>query len=353
MLDFDFKEKIPEPHWLVDGLIPLGHLVFCNAQSGVGKSLLADYLATCVVFGGMFLGLPTQGGEAVIIDQDQAEDTLKTRLLRYGVGIGGRPKHSLVVYSQENLSLEDGSLVQAINRHPHAVFVLIDTLHSVVGGLNPDSTKDMAKLNRLRQECLTTGKTIWINHHISEKRGMSADELMSCAPHGLPMGNSAISQQADTYYIVASPDRGSVLERLYLRPVSKRQTIPGRPRILRLRETKDSLLFTLQGSYVAPEPECEQDILSLFTEHPEPRPVNKVYSDMGQKHGIINVRLSLKSLRDKGKLQEDKTKPAGMFVYRLPDVSDEQLPMASILNKVERQAVSLSVFADDREEVGA
>ena len=326
---FEFGQKVQKPRWLVNNLIPIGHLVFCHAQSHTGKSFFGEGLAVAVVYGQKFLGQQTMEGDVLIIDQDTGSNTLGRRLVKFGNAYGGNPKHKLYWKSQAGLSLADGSLVETIGHYPTVVFVLLDSLHSVIGNLNPDSTKDMNRVGEL-YEVMTGDRVIMINHHISEKRGMSVDQMMTCLPHSLPMGNSAINQRADTYYILASPDYGGKLETLYIRPVSKRTTIPGKPRILRLLETGSSLIFRSNGFYVEPDSECETDILILFKEHPEPRKVGEVYDAMGHKHGINKVRESLRILRNKCKLIEETRKPRGLFSYHLPEELPEQLPLHDV-----------------------
>lgn len=319
---FDFNCDIPETKWLVKDLIPLGQLVISVAQSGSGKSFYGEALATSIVYNKLFLGHATHDGDVLIIDQDTPTETLNYRLKRFGAEYGGNPKHKLFVSSMKNLSLTDGTLINTIKDHPSVVFVLIDSLHSIFGNLNPDSTKDMNKLAEFKQVCVHPNITVMFNHHISEKVTLTADEFMTCEPRKLPMGSSTINQQADTYYILATPDTNGTLTSLYVRPVAKRVSIPSKTFITRFVDgNTNTAIFEYSGDYQEPDNEVEGDIMVAFQtdETPIARDVKEVFEMLGGKHPEHIVRANLKQLATKGKLNwsvdRSKTKK---YRYSLP-----------------------------------
>ncbi len=322
MREFDFNIDPVETQWVVDGFIPRGHLCLVLAQAGVGKSLLVENLAVHIVFGQPFCSMKTIEGDVLLIDQDTPTDVLTKRLASLGKGIQAKQKHKLFVESMNQYSLysksSSNSLATVINKHETAMTVIIDCLHSVCDKLNPNSTGDMGVLARLKQECLTGERTIIINHHISEKRNLTIDELMASNPHSLSMGNSAIIQQADTYYIVGGEAENGLTNKLFIRPVAKRVAISSKPLVLKVtKPTDDSEGLEYFGMFEPEFSELEQDILTLFRERPSDRSIKDMYDDVGHKATEKEIRESLASLEKKGLLIMNR-KSHNLFKYRLP-----------------------------------
>lgn len=316
---FDFDPKFEEAHWLIDNLLPLGHLIILFAQSGAGKSYFLESLACNVAFGKDFCGFPTRDGAVYLIDQDTPTDELKKRLRRFGkpLSSGANPKNSLYWSSMDGYSLSDGSLIKAINQHDSRL-VVIDSLHSVCGHLNPNYTKDMSVLARLKQKCLTKDKTIIISHHITEKISYTAGELMDENIHITAMGNSAIVQQADTGLMLGSYKVDGLLSKLYIRVIAKRQAIRRPPITIRLIEPdKEQIITEFAGYYEMGYSEVEQDILLLLETIPMEYTVQGMYDALGHKHGIKVVRQGAANLEGKGKLVLSRHK-SNLFKYKLP-----------------------------------
>lgn len=318
MPKFDFETQVEETKWAVEPIIPLGQLAIILAQAGVGKSLVVEDLAVHVIYEIPFCGFTTNFGDVLIVDQDTPEAVLTKRLIKFSKALGPEPKHQLFVESMKNFSLADGTLCTLIQDYKTVVLVIIDCLHSVVGRLNPNYTSDMNILARLKSQCLTPDKTILINHHISEKSPYTIEQLMTDNTHAMSMGNSAIIQQADSYYIIGASADNGLTNRLYVRPVAKRVSIRSTPLILQMvQPTEDSERLEFESDYVLNFDEVELDCLTLFKEFPSDRTVKNVYEDMGQKHGIDSIRKALASLQQKGLLLMSRHK-SNLFKYRTP-----------------------------------
>jgi len=316
MPKFDFNTTVAETKWSVEPIIPLGHLGIVLAQSGVGKSLIVESLAVHIVHEVPFCGFNTNFGDVLIIDQDTPTNVLTNRLIKFGKAMGCAPKHRLFVESMKDYSLADSALRTVIKDHGSTVLVIIDSLHSVCGRLNPNYTSDMNILAKLKSDCLTGHRTILINHHISEKSPYTIAQLMTDNSHSMSMGNSAIIQQADTFYIVGAMATNGLTSKLYIRPVAKRVSIRPTPLILQIvQPTPDSERLEYQGDYVLNFSEVELDCLTLFKEYPFDRTVKQAYDDMGQRHGIIAVREALASLNTKGLLLLSRHK-SNLFKYK-------------------------------------
>lgn len=315
---FDFAEELPEVQWIVRGLIPSGQLCLCLAQAGVGKSLVVEDLGVSVVLGVPFCGFETVEGNVLIIDQDTPSDRLKARLKKFYTGKKSQPKHELYVESMNSYSLSNESLIRIINNHPTARLVIIDSLHSVCGKLNPNKTTDMGVLARLKKECLCPDKTIVINHHITEKTEYPVDILMTGDTHKMAMGNSAILQQADSYYIVGASAENGITERIYIRPVAKRLSIPTKPMVLQMLQVDGGGERLEFGGYYEPEfGDAENDIMTLFREQNTVRTVKEVYEALGHQYGENKVRSSLAGLEKRGYLFLSRHEH-DLFKYKLP-----------------------------------
>lgn len=315
---FNFDTKIEETAWLVDKLIPLGHLCIFLSQAGVGKSLLLEFLAVCISRHQKFCGFDVSGGDSLIIDQDTPQDTINKRLLRFGRAIEPIQSQQLYLESMRGYQLKNKTIYTAINDYNGVRLIGIDSLHSIFDGLNPNMTSDASKLATLKERCINDSNTIIINHHISEKKELGIKELMSADPHKLAMGSSAIIQQADTYYIIGATAEAGRTNHIYVRIISKRASIPTPPFVLRLLPTENGgEIIEFDGYYEPDLDETEQDILTLFREQPIERTVKEVYDTMGHKHGEINVRNALASLDKKGKLIMSRHK-SNLFKYRMP-----------------------------------
>ena len=66
MPTFDFSCEVKEANWLVEPIIPLEHFCINLAQAGVGKSLLVENLAVCLVFGVPFCGFKAVEGDVLL-----------------------------------------------------------------------------------------------------------------------------------------------------------------------------------------------------------------------------------------------------------------------------------------------
>ncbi len=318
MPEFDFNCQIEETNWVVDSLIPTGHLCFVLAQAGVGKSLVVEALATHAVHAVPFAGFKTIEGDVLLIDQDTPQNVLSKRLLQFAKGLNVPQRHSLFLESMNGYSLGNNTLIGIIHKYPTAKLVIIDSLHSVCGQLDPNSTTDMSRWSRVKETCLSNENVILVNHHITQKGDFPIDRLMLNETNNLSMGSSAIMQQADSYYVVGATASEGKTEKIYLRPVSKRVSIPLKPIILRLIQPSQGGEAMLFDGYYEPElDEVEQDIMTLFREQNLDRTVKEIYEAMGHRHGETTIREALASLDKKGMLFLSRHK-ANLFKYKLP-----------------------------------
>ena len=174
--------------WLWRGRIPFGKITILDGDPGVGKSLLALTIASCVSTGRPLPGstFGWQGGVILITPEDSPEDTIKPRM--EAVGCDPSQVHLLnttVTYdakTQEvyerplSLSQDLKDLEMGIIRN-QAILVVIDPLMAVLGR-NIDSSRDQdvrEVLTPLAQIAERTGCAILIIRHLN--KGNSANSL--------------------------------------------------------------------------------------------------------------------------------------------------------------------------------
>lgn len=318
MAEFDFNTEISETKWLVDKTFPMGHLCFVLAKAGVGKSLIVESLAVHTVHGVDFGGFMSVEGDVLIVDQDTPQNVLTKRLLQFSKGLNVPRKHRLFIESMQGLVLSNNTLISAIHSYPTAKIIIIDSMHSVCGKLNPNSTTDMSLWAHVKSSCLTKDNIIIINHHISEHIDTDTVRLMTGRTDGLAMGNSAIIQQADSYYIVDAEAMNGRTNKIFIRPVSKRVSIPQKPMIFKVVVPESGgETLTFDGYYEPELDEVEKDVMALFYEQKIERTVEEVYKAMGHRHGENSVRKALTNLDKKSYLVFSRSR-SNLFKYRLP-----------------------------------
>jgi archaellum biogenesis ATPase FlaH len=191
--------------WLWPGRIPLGKITILDGDPGMGKSLIAIYIAACVSTGRPMpdgtLGI--QGGIILIAPEDSAEDTIKPRL----EAAGGDPSQVLLFNTMEcfdvkrmgmfdypfSLSRDMQDLEMTIKRR-NAKLVVLDPLMAVLGrDVSASSDQDIREvLTPLTKVAERTGCAILIIRHLNKSsstnplyRGSGSIGIIGAARMGL------------------------------------------------------------------------------------------------------------------------------------------------------------------------
>lgn len=81
----------PPRRWIVQDWIPRGAVTALYGDGGIGKSLLAQQLLTCIALGAPWLGLDTAGGRALGVFCEDEDDELRRRQSNINEALGVKP----------------------------------------------------------------------------------------------------------------------------------------------------------------------------------------------------------------------------------------------------------------------
>jgi RecA/RadA recombinase len=192
-------EKLPDPRWLVEKLLPEQALAVLYGQPGDGKSFLALDLALAVATGQKWLGHSVHQG-AVLYIAAEGSSGLKGRIrawkLSHAISGSAGVLFSLVpVQLVERGDVE--ALLEAVKRQlpPQWIhLVVVDTLAMCFVGRDENAAKEMGELvaaaSALRH---ATGGTVLLVHHSGKRQKAER-------------GSSALKGAADTMIRVTKRD---------------------------------------------------------------------------------------------------------------------------------------------------
>jgi DNA-binding transcriptional ArsR family regulator len=138
----DLAEATPRPvEWLVKDLIPARHATNLYGDSGTGKSLIALYLALCVIEGIPLLNFPTtKRGKVLYLDLelDAEIHTLRWWAIARGAGYTTPPKGLRYVRWTQGLIGHEQALWELIEQEQPALLI-VDSFGKATGKpLDPD-----------------------------------------------------------------------------------------------------------------------------------------------------------------------------------------------------------------------
>jgi archaellum biogenesis ATPase FlaH len=201
-MDMDMFVATSSSHdWLLDKLIPLGHIIVTSGAPGVGKSWFNNGLAIAVASGQPFLGLKTKQGAVILVDEDTPSDVLANRLIRLGKGMGIEDikKLPIKIHSMSGVNISNADWVKRLIQEAaetHAVLIIFDSLSKVTGGdFNEDSSRDVNKATQAWNEFKSMGVTVLVAHHLNKRDGNITTDFVK-----MSRGSSAIIANCDTAF---------------------------------------------------------------------------------------------------------------------------------------------------------
>jgi archaellum biogenesis ATPase FlaH len=168
--------------WLVDGLIPKGHVVLLLGEAHSGKAWLAEQLAICVASGNSFLDrFEVQQQPVILVDEDSGTNSFKRRFYRLARGLDvDLSLVPLLCYSRCDFVLWDVHkrqwLRNLIKQQKGKPLVIIDSLERVMLGQDLYRTEAGAQVGQFWHELRDAGATLIMVHQISTKKRVSIED---------------------------------------------------------------------------------------------------------------------------------------------------------------------------------
>lgn len=204
------RMNLPEPEWLVNGLLPAGSLGFIGGNAKSGKTFLCLQLALCLAGGTPFLKNPVTKRRNVLyiyLEGNMAQVQKRYRAL-YGDDLSF-PDNLHFIFGFP--ALDAGGILQlkeAITQK-QADIVILDTWQKARiddgrKGVNAYQ-KEYRELATLSQEvCTATGCAFMLVHHLKQQNGKNADiDTLS------QLNGSAALSGASDFIFILNRDRGA------------------------------------------------------------------------------------------------------------------------------------------------
>ena len=181
-----FALELPEPAWLVEGLLPLGAAALLSAREKAGKGLLTIDLCASVALEEPFLGRAVRSGRAVYCP---AEEHLRDVRARVAARLGERRDAPLFVLplagsTADRLDLDDPVAMQKLLgmvEKLEPAQVVLDTLRELHGRQEDKSDEMGPVLRPLRQLAHQTETTVLANHHQNKLGGFRGSTAIRAA----------------------------------------------------------------------------------------------------------------------------------------------------------------------------
>ena len=181
-----FALDLPEPEWVVEGVVPLGAATLLDAREKAGKGLLTIDLCACVALGEPFLDRAVKEGPAIYCAAEEHTRDVRERI---AARIGAERAAPLYVLplngsTDDRLDLADPEGMQRLHDMLAAerpAVVVLDTLRELHHHAE-DSSDDMGPLLRpLRWLAHTFNVALVVNHHQNKGGGSRGSTAIRAA----------------------------------------------------------------------------------------------------------------------------------------------------------------------------
>jgi len=164
-LYMDFEGELPDPDWIVEGLVERGQLTVLAAAPGVGKSFVCLDLALAVVQGRPFLGRETHGARVLYIDGENMPRHVHWRL--GGLGMTNVDREQLRIFVRAGIRIGEGVWVDRVRQEIHDFqpdLIVLDTATSVLAVTNPNDNAEVGGLMTLLRSLCGAVALVLLHH---------------------------------------------------------------------------------------------------------------------------------------------------------------------------------------------
>lgn len=165
---------MPDPEFLVEGVLEVGGSALFVGESGVGKSFVVEGMGFAVASGGAWLGRKVRQGPVVYVAGEGGGGLAKR--IRALVEHSGRqsPPEDFYFFTQAVNLFDEASVREAIRateeRCPKPALVVFDTLARSMVGATENSAKDVGKVVDAIDDLRTRlGCAVIVIHHLDKK----------------------------------------------------------------------------------------------------------------------------------------------------------------------------------------
>jgi hypothetical protein len=290
LLSISDLAALPEPTWLLDGMLPAGFAVLFG-PSNAGKSFLALDWALCIASGVAWYGQDTQPGWVVYIAAEGVSGLYRrVQAWTHARALDAPERIRFIPHAANLLQSADVDRVKnAILSLPESpALVVIDTMaRSMVGG-DENAAKDVgryiAAVDELRHE-YDDGASLTVHH-----TGKDGDD---------ERGSSALRGASDAV-LALKPDGAGVK----LECIKQKDAAPFEPWRLHLAETLESCVLrsgTSPGQLAPAERQILNEVSAAFGTNPASRTAIREAANIPK----TTWHRSIKSLIDRGYLAAD------------------------------------------------
>lgn len=314
----DFVVTSRSRGWLIEGLIPKGHVILLGGLPGVGKSWVVDAIVVHVASGKPFLGLPMMRGSVILVDEDTPSDELGNRLQRLATGLClSLQDLPIEVHSMERINLADEQTLRKLESEvlkANSVLVVLDCLSKMMGhAFNEDSAKDANIAGTVWNRLKATGATVLVTHHLNKREGNMATDFVK-----LSRGSGALVSNSDTAFGIELGRRTPTRFNVY--PVERRRKLGIRePFGIELVEDEQLTWAQLKQVDVTKEvSELAKEIYLLFARdrNKDNLTVNNLKKILAGAASDPDIRSALHELEDRG-IMAHSVLGHNLYVYSL------------------------------------
>lgn len=283
--------SLPEPEFVVDGLLPEG-LTLLAAKPKVGKTLLAMGLAVAITTDETGFGTAgVKQGRVLFLALEGSPRGMKRRLLRM---LDGKPAPRNLDIVTEFPSLPTGGtevLLNYVNAYPDTRLIIVDTLKRVRGRGNARRNQydeDYEALQPLTTLYNETDVSLLVIHHLNKRYDVDELDMVS--------GSTGLTGVVDNVLLMRKTPRKQFDARLHLIPREEEEAE------LALNFHAERNLWVVQGNADQFASTSErQEILDVLQEAGKPLGPKDISEKLSRNYG--SVRYLLSRMLENGELE--------------------------------------------------